>query len=219
MKMKGIHIIIAFLFCMLNSIAFSQDAVDPKAMALLDKATSSFNKSNKSSKIDFSCVIENTQSNKKQNLKGNILLKGEKFKLSVAGVDTYFDGKTEYVYMSESAEVTVSEPGKEEIKKINPILIITSYKSGYKMLHIGEMDENGKTHEFVELYPEDRKSPYSRISISVDKSSMKPHAIKLQGKNGINTTITVDKYTETAIDDNQFDFDLTKKDIEIIDLR
>ena len=123
--MKGIHIIIAFLFCMLNSIAFSQDAVDPKAMALLDKSTSSFN-SNKSSKIDFSCLIENTQSNKKQNLKGYLLLKGEKFKLSVAGVDTYFDGKTEYVYMPESAEVTVSEPGKEEVKKLNPILIITS---------------------------------------------------------------------------------------------
>lgn len=216
--MKGIHIIIAFLFCMLNSIAFSQDAVDPKAMALLDKSTSSFN-SNKSSKIDFSCLIENTQSNKKQNLKGYLLLKGEKFKLSVAGVDTYFDGKTEYVYMPESAEVTVSEPGKEEVKKLNPILIITSYKSGYKMLHIGETTDNGTAVEIVELYPEDRKSPYARISISVDKSSMKPRAIKLQGKNGVNTTITVDKSTEMAIEDRQFAFDLTRKDIEIIDLR
>jgi outer membrane lipoprotein-sorting protein len=204
---------------MLHSIAFSQDAVDPKAMALLDKSTSSFNQSNKSSKIDFSCIVENTQSGKKQNLKGYLLLKGEKFKLSVAGVDTYFDGKTEYVYMPESAEVTVSEPGKEEVKKINPILIITSYKSGYKMLYIGETTDNGNAVEIAELYPEDRKSPYARISISVDKSSMKPHAIKLQGKNGVNTTISVDKYTDMAIDDRQFEFDLTRKDIEIIDIR
>ena len=166
--MKGLHII-TFLFIMLHSIAFSQDAVDPKAMALLDKSTSSFNQSNKSSKIDFSCIVENTQSGKKQNLKGYLLLKGEKFKLSVAGVDTYFDGKTEYVYMPESAEVTVSEPGKEEVKKINPILIITSYKSGYKMLYIGETTDNGNAVEIAELYPEDRKSPYARISISVDK--------------------------------------------------
>lgn len=204
---------------MLHSIAFSQDAVDPKAMALLDKSTSSFNQSNKSSKIDFSCIVENTQSGKKQNLKGYLLLKGEKFKLSVAGVDTYFDGKTEYVYMPESAEVTVSEPGKEEVKKINPILIITSYKSGYKMLYIGETTDNGNAVEIAELYPEDRKSPYARISISVDKSSMMPHAIKLQGKNGVNTTISVDKYTDMSIDDRQFAFDLTRKDIEIIDLR
>ena len=204
---------------MLHSIAFSQDAVDPKAMALLDKSTSSFNQSNKSSKIDFSCIVENTQSGKKQNLKGYLLLKGEKFKLSVAGADTYFDGKTEYVYMPESAEVTVSEPGKEDVKKINPILIITSYKSGYKMLYIGETTDNGNAVEIAELYPEDRKSPYARISISVDKSSMKPHAIKLQGKNGVNTTISVDKYTDMAIDDRQFAFDLTRKDIEIIDLR
>ena len=216
--MKGLHII-TFLFIMLHSIAFSQDAVDPKAMALLDKSTSSFNQSNKSSKIDFSCIVENTQSGKKQNLKGYLLLKGEKFKLSVAGVDTYFDGKTEYVYMPESAEVTVSEPGKKEIKKINPILIITSYKSGYKMLYIGETTDNGNAVEIAELYPEDRKSPYARISISVDKSSMKPHAIKLQGKNGVNTTISVDKYTDMSIDDRQFAFDLTRKDIEIIDLR
>ena len=216
--MKGLHII-TFLFIMLHSIAFSQDAVDPKAMALLDKSTSSFNQSNKSSKIDFSCIVENTQSGKKQNLKGYLLLKGEKFKLSVAGVDTYFDGKTEYVYMPESAEVTVSEPGKEEVKKINPILIITSYKSGYKMLYIGETTDNGNAVEIAELYPEDRKSPYARISISVDKSSMKPHASKLQGKSGVNTTISVDKYTDMAIDDRQFAFDLTRKDIEIIDLR
>lgn len=216
--MKGLHII-TFLFIMLHSIAFSQDAVDPKAMALLDKSTSSFNQSNKSSKIDFSCIVENTQSGKKQNLKGYLLLKGEKFKLSVAGVDTYFDGKTEYVYMPESAEVTVSEPGKEEVKKINPILIITSYKSGYKMLYIGETTDNGNAVEIAELYPEDRKSPYARISISVDKSSMMPHAIKLQGKNGVNTTISVDKYTDMSIDDRQFAFDLTRKDIEIIDLR
>ena len=214
--MKGLHII-TFIFIMLHSIAFSQDAVDPKAMALLDKSTSSFNQSNKSSKIDFSCIVENTQSGKKQNLKGYLLLKGEKFKLSVAGVDTYFDGKTEYVYMPESAEVTVSEPGKEEVKKINPILIITSYKSGYKMLYIGETTDNGNAVEIAELYPEDRKSPYARISISVDKSSMKPHAIKLQGKSGVNTTISVDKYTDMAIDDRQFAFDLTRKDIEIID--
>ncbi|MBR6111383.1 MAG: outer membrane lipoprotein carrier protein LolA [Paludibacteraceae bacterium] len=216
--MKGLHII-TFLFIILHSIAFSQDAVDPKAMALLDKSTSSFNQSSKSSKIDFSCIVENTQSGKKQNLKGYLLLKGEKFKLSVAGVDTYFDGKTEYVYMPESAEVTVSEPGKEEVKKINPILIITSYKSGYKMLYIGETTDNGNAVEIAELYPEDRKSPYARISISVDKSSMKPHAIKLQGKSGVNTTITVDKYSDMSIDDRQFAFDLTRKDIEIIDLR
>lgn len=204
---------------MLNTIAFSQDAVDPKAMGLLDKATSSFNKSNKSSKIDFACTVENTQTNKKQDMKGFLLLKGEKFKLSVAGVDTYFDGKTEYVYMPESSEVTVSEPGAEEIKKINPILVLTSYKSGYKMLHIGETTENGKSVEIVELYPEDRKSTYSRLSISVDKSSMLPHAIKFQGKNGVNTTVSVLSYTEMAIEDRQFAFDLGRKDVEVIDLR
>lgn len=217
--MKARHFILTFLFCLINTIAFSQDAVDPKAMALLDKATSSFNKSNKSSKIDFNCALENTQSSKKQDLKGYLLLKGEKFKLSVAGVDTYFDGKTEYVYMPESSEVTVSEPGAEEVKKLNPILVLTAYKSGYKMLYIGETNDNGKAVEIVELYPEDRKSPYARLSISVDKSSMQPHAIKLQGKNGVNTTITVSNYTEMPIEDRQFAFDLSRKDIEIIDLR
>lgn len=217
--MKARHIILAFLLCVINSIAFSQEAVDPKAKTLLDKATSSFNQSKKSMKVDFSCLVENTQSNKKQNLKGYLLLKGEKFKLSLAGIDTYFDGKTEYVYMPESSEVTVSEPDAEEVKKINPILVLTSYKSGYKMLHIGETADNGKSVEIVELYPEDRKSPYARLSISVDKSTMQPHAIKLQGKNGVNTTITVDKYNDMTIEDRQFSFDLSRKDIEIIDLR
>ena len=87
------------------------------------------------------------------------------------------------------------------------------------MLYTGETTDNGNAVEIAEWYPEDRKSPYARISISVDKSSMKPHAIKLQGKNGVNTTISVDKYTDMSIDDRQFAFDLTRKDIEIIDLR
>lgn len=194
-------------------------AVDPAAKSLLDKASAKFNTSTGLT-AKLSVKVDNEQNGKNQTYPATLLLKSSKFKLSLANVDTYYDGKTEYVHLIKEKEVNISEPDPEDLKDINPIMLMQSYKTGYKMKHMGNAKVNGKLVENVDLYPNDRTKTFSIITISVDKETLMPVQIKAKGKNGINTIVNVDSYTRTKLSDSQFVFDTKlNKGVEVIDLR
>ena len=197
----------------------AKESKDPKAMALLDKATAAFD-TKKGIMADFVISIENSRDDKKESFPGKIWLKGEKFKLSIKDIDTYFDGKTQSVYMKEAQEVTVSNPAAEELKEINPVMLLKSYREGYKMKFMETVQEGGKTLDVIDLYPEDLKNVHSRITISIEKESMRLHSVKVQGKDGINTLLEVKKYDYKTIPDDVFMFNPNDiKGIEVVDLR
>jgi outer membrane lipoprotein-sorting protein len=208
-----------FLFIFLPFGLMAQEYTDSKAMALLDEAVAAFD-TKKGLSADFTLVLENTRDDKKENIKGKIWLKSEKFKLAVQDIETYFDGKTQTVYMKNANEVTLSNPGAEELKDINPVLLIRSYKQGYKMRYVETGTVNGKAVEIVDLYPEDLSNENSRITISIEKESKRLVSVRIQGKDGVNTYLQINRYLFTPLADNVFDFDYsTIKDIEVVDLR
>jgi len=201
-------------------VVFAQEqSKDPKAMALLDKATAAFD-SKKGITADFTITIENTRDDKKESIPGKIWLKGEKFKLSIRDVETYFDGKTQSVYMKDAQEVTISNPNEEDLKEINPLMLLKSYQTGYKMKFVETVQEGGKLLDVIDLYPEELKSSHSRITISIEKESMRLHSVRMQGKDGINTILAIKKYDYTAVPDDVFMFNPKDiKGIEVVDLR
>ena len=209
------------ILALLPFAALAQKEVpkDPKAMALLDKATSAFD-SKKGITADFVITIEDMRDNKKESIPGKIRLKGDKFKLSVKDVDTYFDGKTQSVYLKEAQEVTISNPDTAELKEINPVMLLKSYKKGYKMKFMETIQEGGKAIDVIDLYPEDLKSAHSRISISIEKESMRLYSVRIQGKDGVNTIMVIKKYDYTAIPNDVFIFNPNDiEGVEVIDLR
>jgi outer membrane lipoprotein-sorting protein len=214
--MKKIILSIAFF---LPFFVCAQEYKDPKAMTLLDEAVSSFD-TRKGVSVDFTVKVENTRDDKEQSVKGKIWLKGEKFKLSVSDVETYFDGKTQSVYLKEANEVTLTNPDVEELKDINPVFLIKSYKKGYKIRYVESRPEDGKNVEIIDLYPEDLSHENSRITITIQKDTKRLFSVRIQRKDGINTILTINQYRFTPLTDNLFVFDSSGiKDIEIIDLR
>lgn len=223
MKLSMVRIFTLVVMVLFGQAMFaeqrSEKVVDPKAKSLLDKATALFDSKNGLT-ADFTIVIENTRNDKKENIPGNIQMKGEKFKLSVAGVVTYFDGKTQSVYMQDAKEVTISNPSAKDLKDINPLLLMKSYQQGYKMKYMGVKKEGGKLFDVVELYPDNLSSEYSIITIVTEKESMEFHSIRMQGKGGVNTLLTVTKKDKKPLDDALFSFNPSSvKDVEVIDLR
>lgn len=194
-------------------------AVDPKAKVVLDKASSNF--ANKTGfVIDMSVTIDNNQSGKKSTIKGNLLTKKEKFKLSLPDVVTYYDGKTEYVHLLKENEVNVSNPKAEDLKDTNPIFLLQSYKKDYKMRYEGTKTNNGKTLDVVSLFPNDRNKPFAIVTISIDKNTLLPVSIQTKGKNGIDTIVDIISCKEKNIEDAVFVFDeKANKNVELIDLR
>ena len=168
----------------------------------------------------FLIEIKDSRNGKEETIPGILLLKGDKFKLSLRNVDTYFDGKTQSVFMSNEKEVTISIPEKEDLKDINPILLMKSYQTDYKMRYLGSKKEAGLMVEEVELYPNDLKSQYSIIRLKISKDKLQLKSILLKGKSGIDTKLSIQNLEHKELYDTMFVFDEKKfPDVEIIDLR
>jgi len=152
---------------------------------------------------------------------GTIRLKGEKFLLDADGVKTWFDGRTQWSYLTNSDEVNVSEPTPEELQSINPYALLSIYKQGYHM-KLGKTDVyGGKPAYEVILTASDRKKDLQCVIIYVTKDTFQPLCISMTQKGGNSVAIRITSYKAgESYNDHLFTFD--KKaypTAEVIDLR
>ncbi len=213
--------IVALTLTLLLSIAAVAQTDDAaKAKEILSKVSAK-TRQFQSIKADFSFALENLQDKIKENHDGVILLKGNKYRISLMGVINYFDGKTLYTWMQEAGEVNVSEPDMSDESTLNPATIFTIYEKGFKLKYIGEKTIAGKLMHEIDLYPENRDKPFSRIKLTINKETLQIYSFMQQGKDGNNYTITVkNMQTNVASTDADFVFNKTANPkVQVIDLR
>lgn len=150
---------------------------------------------------------------------GTLLLKGDRFYLSSGGIQSWFDGKTQWSYLEDSEEVNVSHPTPEELQTINPYALLSIYKNGYNYKYTGVKSRNGKQGYEVILTPE-KKQDIASITLFVSKT-YQPIYIKVEQSNKSVNEIMVNSYqTHQPLDNATFTFDKKKfPNAEVIDLR
>lgn len=150
---------------------------------------------------------------------GTLLLKGERFYLSSGGIQSWFDGKTQWSYLEDSEEVNISNPTPEELQTINPYALLSIYKNGYNYKYAGVKSRNGKQGYEVILTPE-KKQDITAITLFVSKT-YQPVYIKVEQSNKSVNEIMVNSYqTHQPLDNATFTFDKKKfPNAEVIDLR
>ncbi len=191
-----------------------------KAKEILDKVSEK-TKSYSTIIADFSFSMENLQEEISETNEGKILIKGDKYKVSLMGVDTYYDGSVIYTHLVEAEEVNISEPDPEDEETLNPATIFTIYEKGFKYKYIGEGSENGKEFYEIDLYPENRDKPYSRIKLRILKDDMTLYTLRQVGKDGNIYTVVVESMkTNIPLDDSTFTFDTNANpNVDVIDMR
>jgi outer membrane lipoprotein-sorting protein len=116
------YILILLSFLTLNGIA--QGSKD--ASLLIDKISKRYKKF-KSIKADFTYSIESKAEKINEKQKGNIVIKGNKFRLDIAGQTIICDNKTQWTYSKEINEVNIQHyKPKEGIMKLDDIFTIPS---------------------------------------------------------------------------------------------
>ena len=134
---------------------------------------------------------------------GTIAVKGNKFMATTQHTKVWFDGKTQWTYLTRNDEVNVSNPKDSELQSLNPYNFINMYKKGYK----STMTAESKAKKVQELF------------ITVDAKTSTPTQVKmLQGKSW--TTFDVSNLKQQTLSDSYFRFNA--KDFptaEVIDLR
>lgn len=197
----------------------AQNAKPNEAEKLMERISKRY-KAFKSIKADFVYSIENKQQKSQEKQKGNILVKGNKFRLDIANQLIICDNKTMWTYSREVNEVQVTNYSpKEGAIKMDDIF--TMYGKGFLYKTLETKKENGKDLSTIELTPKDKKKKYFKIKVIVDKTNQSIISSQIFDKSGtVHTYLVNNQVPNLKFDDNQFVFDSKKySGVEIIDLR
>ncbi|MGN0283074.1 MAG: LolA-like putative outer membrane lipoprotein chaperone [Prevotella sp.] len=149
----------------------------------------------------------------KDGASGTISVKGRKFHVTTSDGMIWFDGKTQWTYVKQNSEVSISTPTSAELQTLNPYNFIYLYRSGYK----AELKDVGNLYQ-IHLTATGNQG-IGEMFIRIDKKSYAPTVMSMRrGKRW--TTITVGNLSNVKLSDSQFTF--PAKDfpqVEIIDLR
>ena len=188
-----------------------------QAKSILDKTAEAFRKAG-GVKADFTVkvitdgLIEGVEH-------GTIQLKGEKFVLKTSDIITWFDGKTQWSYVQQNEEVTISNPTAEEIQSVNPYALITSYKTLFNYRYKGAQTRNGRKGQEIVLTPR-QKGDIQSITFTVS-ADYEPIYIGVKLSNGKTQEFNITSYqTHRNLSSSIFRFDAKKyPNAEIIDMR
>jgi outer membrane lipoprotein-sorting protein len=201
----------------LGTVSFAQ--YDPKALETLEAMSKKY-KAIPTFEASLTSSLTNEAEGVKDEFKGKITVKGEKFKLSLDEQEIYNNGTTVWTYLPAAKEVNIDnyEPGSEDI---NPTKIFDMYKKGFKYLHLGEKTENGVVLEEIDLVPEKKDAQYFKIKMFIVKKDKSIQNWTMFDRSGNKYKYTITKFTPNVkVDDTFFNFDVKKyPGIEVIDLR
>lgn len=150
---------------------------------------------------------------------GLLLMDGIKFYLNCNGIQTWYNGKTQWSYVMDSEEVNISNPTLEELQTINPYILLQTYKEGFHYQYNGNKKINGRKGYEIELFPKE-KTNYSSVILFVSDQFIPLNIqIKSEQQEPIVFRITSFQMHQRLIDE-MFEFDSGKyPQAEIIDLR
>ena len=144
------HIYITCLF-LLSAFALANASQDNRAKTILDHTADAYRKAG-----GIHILFGGTQ-------QGILLLKGECFYLECGGVKSWFDGKTQWSYVEQNEEVTISNPSPEELQSINPYALINSYASLFDYRYGTRHTIKGKQGDEIILTPRQKGTQEFRI--------------------------------------------------------
>lgn len=208
-----------FLLLTLTITGAAWSQTDKKADKLLNTISARYKKF-KSIKADFLYSIESKADNVQEKQKGTIYVKGNNFRLDIAGQTIISDNETVWTYNKDVNEVQVNHynPKQNAIRLDD---IFTMYGKGFLYKIAEEKKEAGKDIAVVELTPKDKKKNYFKIKLTIDKTNQSIIRSQVFDKNGTtHTYLITNQVPNLKLEDNFFKFDPKKyPKVEVIDLR
>ena len=208
---------LAALLLILVKVTFAQ--YDPKALEILEAMGEKY-KSLPSYEANFTSTLTNDVENIKEEFKGKLTVKGDKFRMSLPEQEVINNGVTVWTYLPEVKEVNIDNYDKNS-GDINPLKIYEIYQKDFKYLYIQDKTEGGVVCEEVDLVPEKKDSQYFKIKLLIKKKDKVIQSLTMFDKGGNRYKYTISKFAANAdVPDSYFTFDAKKyPGIEVIDLR
>lgn len=142
-------------------------------------------------KTDFKLSVSEAKSPDSHTGSGSFTLKGNKFMLEMEDMKVWFDGKTQWSYVLQNNEVSITEPTDKELSETNPMAILSGYQS--KSVIRFSKSKSDQFH-WIEMIPKAKNPEIAKIEVQINKATQNPHSIKLTNKNGSATLLTLSNF-------------------------
>jgi outer membrane lipoprotein-sorting protein len=210
-------LVFAVIAIITAQVSFAQ--YDPKALEILEAMSKKY-KAITSFEAQLSSTLTNESAGVKDEFKGKITVKGDKYRLELEDQQVYNNGTTVWTYLPANKEVNVDnfDPKSDEL---NPSKIFEMYKKGFKYLHLGEKQDGGVLCDEVDLVPEKKDAQYFKVKMFISKKDKSVQSWTMFDRSGNRYKYNITKFTPNIkADDAFFTFDPKKfPGVEVIDLR
>jgi len=212
--------LLCFVLLLMALTSYSQQ--DEKAKKILEDMSSKY-KSLNAYKVNFINKMENKVENISEQYSGNIVVKGNKFILTIGDQEVYNNGETVWTYFRDVNEVNIDdfEPDQGDV---TPVTIYNGYQNGYKFRFVEEKKSGPRTFNVVELQPEpgsDQFDELMKIRLEIDASDNTVSFMEIFDKTSSVYSYRMSGFSpQSGISDATFNFDVSKHPgVEVVDLR
>jgi outer membrane lipoprotein-sorting protein len=216
--MKKMYTLVLLLAAVVSAQA--QTKSDPEAKKILDAVSAKF-RTFKSPQASFTYQVENAQGKVLSAKKGAVNMKGNKYKVTMGGMEIFSDGRTSWNFDKSSNEVTVSGVDGSGSAMTPQKLFTNFYDKDFLYKLNGEKKVAGKSVQEIELTPTDKTKPFHKVYVLVDKATKTIYNARFLEKSGNRYSYTINSLNpNSTVPDAAFVFD-TKKypGVEVVDLR
>jgi len=213
MKKRTLIAFAVILFMLQGISAQNNVQAEKKITDLLTEAKTSAIKTN------FKLIISDKKDPQSMVSSGVFTLKGNKFVLEMDAMKAWYDGKTQWAYVSQSNEVSITEPTVKELSETNPMAILSGFKS--KCLIRFSTRVKSAQNYCIEMIPKTKNNEIVKIDVQINKNNGNLVSIKLTNKNGSASLLTLSNFQKRIhVTDNIFVFNAARfKGVSVNDLR
>lgn len=193
---------------------------DEKAGDIIDKF-SEFTTSGSAVSVDFTITMTSLKDDISEEYDGNLILRGNNYKLNIMETETWFDGNSMYTYMPDIEEVMISDPVEDGGIMSNPTQLFSIYHEEFNYRLLGEITRNGRRLYEIDLHPVDRDHNFHTVKLFINKDDYFMNSAVIAGKDGNRYTVMVTDYDDSIeVSDSYFTFDESDyPGVEVIDMR
>lgn len=203
--MKKILLLLAILLTGTSAVRAAESASD-----IIAKAAERFSAA-PSVSVYYSMSTDNGTAT------GEMLFSGQRFHISSPQLLTWYDGTTQWTYLPQENEVSISEPTADELQQVNPFAVISTFQRGYNA-SLMKSDNASKT---VSLTAQSKAAEIQTATVTLNASTMLPSRIDLTMKSGQKMSITITSISiGKSLNINAFRFPKARyPKAEVVDLR
>lgn len=204
--MKYIGFIIALIS--LQTTGFAQS--DPQAEKLAQEVLQNV-KNYDNISVDFTYSLENIEEQVKEQTRGEVYVKGDKYRLNLMGNTQICDGEKLYTIIPQDEEINISAVNQEDNNNITPSQMLTFFEDGYIYKWDIEQNLKGRVIQYIKLIPIDSNAEYDNVLLGIDKHTKNINNLIYSMNNGTRTEIKISSFKPNQpLSENVFTFDKSK---------